>query len=272
MTDIGLSSVADADLQALIAALDRGDLRPPFNAAGLQSRGLGHLHGALAPFLALEGGALRAIADVVLAERRHRQSPTLTLVWTGDDPGISHSRHTRVFLPELFARAREHVLVAGYSFDHGAELFPALHKAMVDNPVTVEFFVDANQLVERLKQAARAEGRDWSLLSSPMNRAQSAVERGRAAVALFYTLMWPFGDPKPKVYFDPRTAERTSMISLHAKCVVIDHHYTLITSANFTDRGQTRNIEAGVAIDDRAFASSLERQWSNLAEAGVVVA
>lgn len=271
MTDLGLSSVADADLQALIAALDRGDLRPPFNAASLQSRGLGHLHGSLAPFLALDGIALRAVADVVLAERRHRHAPTLTLVWTGDDPGISHSRHTRVFLPELFARAREHVLVAGYSFDHGAELFPALHKAMVDNPVTAQFFVDANQLVERLKQAARAEGRDWSLLATPMNRAQSAIERGRAAVALFYTLMWPFGDPKPKVYFDPRTAERTSIISLHAKCVVIDHHYTLITSANFTDRGQTRNIEAGVAIDDRGFAASLERQWANLVDSGVVV-
>jgi len=60
-------------------------------------------------------------------------------------------------------------------------------------------------------------------------------------------------------------------VSLHAKCLVIDHDYTLITSANFTDRGQTRNIEAGVAIADRAFATSLERQWWNLVDAEVVV-
>ncbi|WP_437640324.1 hypothetical protein [Sorangium sp. So ce854] len=53
--------------------------------------------------------------------------------------------------------------------------------------------------------------------------------------------------------------------------VGIDHEYALITSANFTDRGQTRNIEAGVAIEDRAFAASLERQWLNLVDAGVVV-
>jgi hypothetical protein len=32
-----------------------------------------------------------------------------------------------VVLPELFARAREHVLVAGYAIDHGAELFASLH-------------------------------------------------------------------------------------------------------------------------------------------------
>jgi phosphatidylserine/phosphatidylglycerophosphate/cardiolipin synthase-like enzyme len=83
--------------------------------------------------------------------------------------------------------------------------------------------------------------------------------------------MWPFGDPKPVVYFDPRTAEERSPVSLHAKCVVIDHEYALVTSANFTDRGQTRNIEAGVAIEDRAFAASLERQWSSLVEAGVVI-
>jgi phosphatidylserine/phosphatidylglycerophosphate/cardiolipin synthase-like enzyme len=73
------------------------------------------------------------------------------------------------------------------------------------------------------------------------------------------------------VYFDPRTADQYVTVSMHAKCVVIDHEYTLITSANFTDRGQTRNIEAGVAIEDRGFAASLERQWFNLVEAGVVV-
>lgn len=270
MTASGLSAVADADLRALIAAIDRGDLGAPFSAAGLQSRGLGHILGPLGPFLALDAPGLRAVADVVLAERRNRPGPTLTLVWTGDDPGISHSRHTRVFLPELFARAREHVLIAGYSFDHGADTFPALHQAMVDHSVSAELFVDANQLVERLKQAARAGGRDWGLLATPMNRAQSPIERGRAAVALFYTLMWPFGDPRPKVFFDPRTAERASIVSLHAKCVVVDHHYTLITSANFTNRGQKRNIEAGVAIDDRTLATSLERQWRNLVDAGVV--
>jgi phosphatidylserine/phosphatidylglycerophosphate/cardiolipin synthase-like enzyme len=59
--------------------------------------------------------------------------------------------------------------------------------------------------------------------------------------------------------------------SLHAKCVVIDHRLALVTSANFTDRGQNRNIEAGVTIEDEAFARALERQWANLVEAGVVV-
>ena len=98
-----------------------------------------------------------------------------------------------------------------------------------------------------------------------------AVSQARAVVTLFFQLMWTFGDPKTAVYANPRTAEPWGGISMHAKCVVIDHDYTLITSANFTSRGQTRNVEAGVAIEDRAFAASLERQWGNLVDAGVVV-
>lgn len=35
--------------------------------------------------------------------------------------------------------------------------------------------------------------------------------------------------------------------------------------------GPSRNLEAGVQIDDPAFARALERQWNNLVEAGVVV-
>jgi hypothetical protein len=95
---------------------------------------------------------------------------------------------------------------------------------------------------------------------------------GRATVALFYRLMWPVGEPRPTVYFDPRAAEHGSLVSLHAKCVFIDYQYTLIRSANFTDRGQTRSLEAGVAIEDREFAASLERQWGNLVSSGVVAA
>lgn len=271
MSTLGLSAITEQDLEALVAALDRGDLRAPLSETSLQAHGFAHLVEALRPHLGLGKEGIRAIASVVLAERRHHRAPKLSLVWTGDEPGVSHARHTRVMLPELFAQAREHVLVAGYAIDHGGALFAALHQGMVDHGVTADFFVDVGQLSQRLEQAAKASGRRWSLLSSPLAAATDDVAWGRAVVALFYQLMWPSGEPRPTVYFDPRTADRRNAMSMHAKCVVIDHAYTLITSANFTDRGQTRNIEAGVAIEDRAFAASLTRQWWNLVDAGVVV-
>lgn len=267
---LGLSRVADADLKALAGALERGDLCAPFGVTALQSRGFGHLADALEPFLALDTHGLRAVIGAVLAERHHRKPPALTLVWTGDDPGIGHTRHTRIVLPELFGRAREHVLVAGYSFDSG-ELFTTLHQVMLEHGVSADFFLDVQQLLERLRVAARREKLDWPLLSAAVDSAREPRARGEAAIALFFKLIWPHTDVRPTVYFDPRTADPVSAVSLHAKCVVIDHQLSLITSANFTARGQTRNLEAGVSIDDRAFATSLERQWANLVTAGVVV-
>jgi len=89
---------------------------------------------------------------------------------------------------------------------------------------------------------------------------------------LFHAQMWPFGLPRPRIYYDPRTAGPYARTSLHAKCLVVDHEVSLITSANFTDRGQTRNLEAGVLIEDRELATTLEQQWAGLVEAGVVVA
>lgn len=271
MTGAGLSAVTEQDLLALVAALDRGDVRAPMSATSLQANGFGHLSDAFRPYYGLGQEGVRAIVEVVLAERRHRKAPKLTLVWTGDDPGVSHSRHTRVLLSELFAQAREHVLVAGYAIDKGPQLFASLYRSMAAHGVTADFFVDVGQLAERLRQAAISAGHSWSLMSAPLASAEGNTARGRAVVELFYRLMWPFGDPKPAVYFDPRTADKQNVVSLHAKCVVIDHEYTLITSANFTDRGQSRNLEAGVAIEDRGFAASLERQWLNLVDAEVVV-
>ncbi len=55
---------------------------------------------------------------------------------------------------------------------------------------------------------------------------------------------------------------------LHAKAVIIDARYTLLTSANFTEAAQQRNIEAGVLLDDSRLATRLTQQFSQILEAG----
>jgi len=45
----------------------------------------------------------------------------------------------------------------------------------------------------------------------------------------------------------------------------------LVGSANFTDRGQSRNIEAGVLVEDRRFAEELARQFHDAVGAGLFV-
>jgi len=51
--------------------------------------------------------------------------------------------------------------------------------------------------------------------------------------------------------------------SLHAKCVVVDGRHALVTSANSTDRGQTRNLEVGILVEDPSFATTLEAQFAS---------
>jgi phosphatidylserine/phosphatidylglycerophosphate/cardiolipin synthase-like enzyme len=55
---------------------------------------------------------------------------------------------------------------------------------------------------------------------------------------------------------------------MHAKCFVVDERITLVGSANFTARGQSRNIEVGALIEDPAFAHSVLAQWQGLMTAG----
>ena len=58
------------------------------------------------------------------------------------------------------------------------------------------------------------------------------------------------------------------MASVHAKCVVVDETTTLITSANFTDRGQSRNIEVGVLLQGSRLAKQMITQFRAAARGG----
>jgi phosphatidylserine/phosphatidylglycerophosphate/cardiolipin synthase-like enzyme len=144
------------------------------------------------------------------------------LVWTGPEARASAARDTAVVLAELFGRATTRILVAGFAFDHASEVLRPLHQALLRG-VSCRLFAD------------------------------SAVGQK------FLSDHWPFGPPFPQVLgFEP---EAGVFASLHAKCVVIDGRWVFITSANFTDRGQTRNIEVGVVLDDGHLAGVLEAQF-----------
>ncbi|MGH9447380.1 MAG: phospholipase D-like domain-containing protein, partial [Terriglobia bacterium] len=74
----------------------------------------------------------------------------------------------------------------------------------------------------------------------------------------FQTHEWP-GGRLPEVYYDPRSLdqEAAKRCSLHAKCIVIDRRTAFVTSANFTEAAQTRNIAVGALIRCQRFAARL---------------
>jgi hypothetical protein len=169
------------------------------------------------------------------------------LVWTGGEGKTAYARPTAGVIRELFEEAERHVLIAGYSFDHGASILEPLHAGMSARGVSVDLYLH----IERARP-----GRD---LDDHLQR----------EIATFFAVNWPFGTPHPAIYVAPRTIDPTLKESLHAKCVVSDASVAVLGSANFTDRGQSRNIEVGARIDDAGFACALVAQFRAATNAGV---
>ncbi len=245
----GLSDLATPDLEALLRAVQRGQVDCPLSKAGLASAGFGACSGAfLAALDDMDLRGVEAALAIAIAERVHRPPPRLDLVWTGPEARTATTRDTAIVVRQLFEQARKSVVVGGFRFDHGEELLRPLHAVMRDHGVKATFFLD---IADHADRADRAEA-----------YATEQIDR-------FFADNWPFGPPRPDVYYDPRTAvPGPPWASLHAKCVVVDERVALITSANFTERGQERNVEAGVLIEDERFASSLVAQWRSLIGSG----
>jgi phosphatidylserine/phosphatidylglycerophosphate/cardiolipin synthase-like enzyme len=87
----------------------------------------------------------------------------------------------------------------------------------------------------------------------------------------FRTHEWP-GGQLPLLYYDPRSlsTETSKRSSLHAKCVVVDRRVAFVTSANFTEAAQTRNIEVGALIHCERFAAHLGAHFEKLAGVGLL--
>jgi phosphatidylserine/phosphatidylglycerophosphate/cardiolipin synthase-like enzyme len=248
---LGLSRVSHRELRDLLHAIDGGWLTYPLSELALSRTGVSReCCTELARLLAgLDRLACRAVVEVAIAERVHRPPPILDLVWTGPEARGTSARNTRVVVKQLFERAQHSVIIGGFRFDHGETLFKSLH-ARMQQGLDVMLFVDIR-------------GDD-----KPTHDGAAYADR---AIRAFLADNWPFGAPYPRIYYDPESAVKgPPWVSLHAKCVVVDDTHAFVTSANFTDRGQTRNIEVGVCIEDRDFAERLSAQWRALVARGLV--
>ena len=117
----------------------------------------------------------------------------------GPEAPAGAARDTAVVLRSLFEKARESVILAGYSFDHAEDVLTPLYTAMRDHGVSAAFFVDIPQL-ERHSDAHVAR-----------------------AFKRFLAESWPFGEPRPRLFFDKRALKPgPPWCSIHAKCVVVD--------------------------------------------------
>lgn len=245
-----LRAVPDRQLTALLEHLGTGRTKAPVSGLTLQSLGLYDLAKHAKALAGLDARGLTAVLRAVLAERQGRAHAP-ELVWTGPEGMAATSRRTEVVFRDLLGSAERDVWMAGYSIDHGNDLFAPLHRAMVDRGVKSRFLLNL-----QFRDSEKPEKTEEASAGVLVNR--------------FFKRQWPFEGPKPDIFYDPRTLQKKIYASMHAKVVVVDEQRVLIGSANFTQRGQQRNIEAGVLLHDAAFAKQLVTQLQSLIDGGYV--
>ncbi len=251
---LSLAEVSTSSLERLVKGLQSGLLKAPLSRNTLVAFGVAGQLDALSSVLSGHSKpACLAILHAVLGERARAKRPAPELVWTGPEGVKAQARDTAVVLRELFESARKRVVLAGYSFMNAESVLKPLQQVMVAHNVEAHFFVDVKQ---------------------PDTQPADADAYGQAQLAAFLASNWPFPTPPPALYCDRRAlrpGKGGAYCSLHAKCVAVDSRRAFVSSANFTLRGQDRNIETGVLIDDPNFAVQLDRQWMSLIEGGFVL-
>jgi len=213
------------------------------NALGRVAAGLEQLVG--------EGMQPRHVATLIEAVGKARshhlnESDLVELVWSGPEGHGVTNRDTGVVVRELFGSATTGVLVAGFAVYQGRDVFRRLAERMVEVPgLRVRLFLDVRR---------------------PYGDATPASELVWKFLTRFRSDEWP-GETLPELYYDPRSLDENQekRSSLHAKCIVVDRRVALVTSANFTEAAQNRNIEVGSLVRSVTFAQELARHFETLA-------
>lgn len=187
------------------------------------------------------------LIDAVVDGKQVYQDPAslIDLVLSGPDvPGIQ-PRDTSAVLHDLVTQAKREVLVAGYAVYQGNQVFEYLAARMEQIPsLRVTLCLDIRRDYEDSRPA------DGIL---------------KRFATDFRTYHWPW-DKLPKLYYDPRSlaTDKNRRSSLHAKCVVVDRTRSFVTSANFTEAAQKRNIETGVLVSHPPVAERLSLYFETL--------
>lgn len=198
---------------------------------------------------------LAEVAEAIADGRRATNSADalFDLVLSGPDvPGIP-TRDTGAVMHALLAEARHEVLLVGYAIHNAKHIFQPLAQRMALDPsLQVTCCLDI-----------RRSRNDTSL----------SVEIVRRFAQDFCRNHWPW-PPKPKVFFDPRSLEPHGgqRSSLHAKCIVVDRSAALVTSANFTDAAQERNIECGIVVRHIPLVHRIAEYFEGLCQSSYFIA
>ena len=258
MTELEVLNALDrSSLIRLADLLEAELLVPPFGDLAVQNYVSEHhaasVSACLVELTHREEASPAQIAMILraLATGRDAQPDIVELidvVVSGPDVTAA-ARDTGVVMRQLFNNARERVLAVGFAIHQGGYVFQTL--------------------ADRLDACASLEATlCLDVRRGPTNTSLDTQIVRRFASG-FVEKEWP-GTRLPLLYYDPRSlAPAGSMRSaLHAKCVVIDGKEALVTSANFTEAAQVRNIELGLHVKSSNIAGQIEDHFHSLIRNG----
>ena len=179
---------------------------------------------------------------------RHRPAPHRgNLVGEGVEESPAD---TAAVMHSMITSATREILLVGYAIYNGKRLFEPLARRMEEIPgLEVTFCLDIPRQYND---------------PTPPDEVVARFQRE------FRVKHWPW-DRLPRLFYDPRSLlSGDKRASLHAKCVVVDRARAFVTSANFTDAAQRRNIEAGVDLRHRPTAERIADYFRGLQAMGLL--
>lgn len=127
-------------------------------------------------------------------------------------------------------QARQSITCATYNLQESSELWAALERAARRPEIEVRLYLDG----------VAAHG--------------SPLEVDAVAARL----------PGAEVLATPGGGASRRRVKSHAKFLVVDHRWSVVTSANLSASAERFNVELGLLIDDRIVAEQIELQMRRL--------
>lgn len=176
----------------------------------------------------LRAGDDRSAAVLLAVAGAHERASAVTPVWTM--PGhTARSGPLTTSAARLVDGARQSVTVSTFNVQRSSGLWAALIRSAARPEVVVRLYLDA-----RAADGGPNGASSPSSVEVAVELAPSVVLRSRAVA----------GRP----------------VRNHAKFVVVDHRFVLVTSANLSWSAERTNVELGLLVDDAPLAESIERQ------------
>lgn len=218
------------DLGALLTGTEAEDLADRLASGSTLSSALRAIVPSRRPIVGalLEAVGPQAAVPVLRAIEGARSiRPTVDPLWTL--PGqLARSGRLTSEVTRLVDGARQSLTCSTFNFARSSGFWTALQRAARRPGVAVRIYLDT--------QAADQQSPAWSPTT-----AEVAAQLRPAAVYRTKT-------------FDGQYVRN------HAKLLVIDHRFLLVTSANFSRSAEHRNVEFGLLLDNANLAEAVERQ------------